>query len=341
MTLGNERVTTSASPGRVRKAAALSWSWLIRNLDAGVALLVAGIIAILDQIKELKPTSRDDAVIVVLGLLAFGAIRDRERGEARDRATAATAAQIRRSTERMSVDLAAVSHSLAEQAQVRILHGEEAGHELALARDNARTWLFRGGTGTDFRTATLPRIVNRAQSHGLSVRVEILDPMDFDACDRYAEHRDAQEGGTESWDRRRVERECYATILACCWYRQRYPRLQLELRLSGIFWTMLWDVSDEALFITQEDSSRPMLKAPTDCVLYEYVRTELDFSFDHARQLDLGPARSVHLSTDDRPSHHEVRSLFLALELPIPSGYIDADLAAIVELALPSENAGL
>lgn len=340
MTLGNERVTASVPPGRVRKAAALSWSWLLRNLDAGVALVVAVLIAILDQIKELKPTSRDDAVIVVLGLLAFGAIRDRERGESRDRAAAAASEQIRQSTEQMRADLAAIGHAMAAQAQVRILHTEEAGHELAVARDNARTWLFRGGTGTDFRQATLPRIVPRAQSHSLSVGVEILDPTDSDACDRYAEHRDAQDGGVQSWDRNQVKRECYATILACCWYRQRYPRLQLELRLSRIVRTMLWDISDEALFITQEDPLRPVLKAPADCVLYDYVRTELDYSFDHARQVDLAPARSVHLSVEDRPSHHEVRRLFLALGLPIPSGYLDTDLADIIDLALPAENGG-
>lgn len=203
-------------------------------------------------------------------------------------------------------------------------------------------WLFRGGTGTYFRAVTLPQVVEQARSgsHSPSVRLEILDPTDAAACDRYVLYRRSQANSAELWDRRRVEHECYATVLACCWHSQRYPRLRPEIGLSRTIRTMQWDLSDDALFITQESPLQLVLKASNGRVLYGFARTELDISFDDARHIDLNPARLIPLSTGNGgPTHNEVRRLFTALRLPMPAAYGDADIDDIVRRALHHENA--
>jgi len=304
--------------------------------------VVAVIISILDQVSSMSQGTVDNSILVVLGLLAYAAIRDRNQSDTRDEATAAAAERTSQSMARVSADLQVVSRILAESAEIQVLHGEEIGRDLAAARNGAPNWLFRGGTGTYFRAVTLPQVVEQARSgsHGLSVRLEILDPTDAAVCDRYVLYRRSQANGVELWDRRRVEHECYATVLACCWHWQRYPRLRPEIGLSRTIRTMRWDLSDDALFITQEFPFQPALKAPNGRVLYGYARTELDISFDDARHIDLNPARSVELSTGNGgPTHNEVRRLFSALRLPMPAAYGDADLDDIVRRALHVENA--
>jgi hypothetical protein len=350
MTPGNERVAISAPPGRVQQLAARSWTWLKSNLDTAVALSVAAFITVLDMVSTVDQGTMNNAVIVVLGLLAYSVVRDRGKDEARDKEIAAAAGQADRSMARLSAELAGLSAKIADlgriledSAEIRVLRGPQIEDGLAAAHTGARNWLLRGGAGTEFRTVTLPRIVTQAQAgaHPLSVRLEILDPTDSKACDQYAFYRQSLGNGAEPWDGRQVERECYATILACCWHWQHYPRLRLEIRLSPIVRTMLWDLSDDALFITQESSSRAVLAVAAGRVLYDYVRTELDISFDHARDIGLGEARSARLSAGNRdPSHNEVRRLFDTLRLPLPVSYGDADIADIVQRALHAKKAG-
>ncbi|MDI5964121.1 hypothetical protein POF50_033230 [Streptomyces sp. SL13] len=342
MTPGNVRVTTGAPPGRISRAATLSWTWLRRNIDTAVTLAAAVIISILGLASTIAPDMLESAILGVLALLAIVAIRDRDRIDARDEATAEAAERTSRSMARVSEDLQFVRGFLEAGPEIQVLHGEEIERGLAAARDGAPNWLFRGGIGTYFRTVTLPQVVEQARSgsRSLSLRLEILDPADEVACGRYLRHRQSQANSGELWNRRQVERECFATVLACCWYRKRYPRLRVEIGLSRTVRAMQYDLSDDALFITQEPPLRPALKAPSGRELYAYARTELDISFDEARPVDLELVRDVPIDTGNGgPTHNEVRRLFTTLRLPLPAAYGDADIADIVRRALHHENA--
>jgi hypothetical protein len=343
MTPGSGRVAIGAASGRAFRAAARLWSWFKRNVDTSTALVVAAVISVLGQVATVDPRTVNNAILAVLGLLAFAVIRDRGRDEARDELIVGAAEQTSRLLTQMSADLQIVSRTSAQNAEIQLLtDGGALERDLTASRNSTHNWLFRGDTGTYIRAVTLPRIVERARTgaHELYLRLEILDPADAAVCDQYALYRRSQAGSVERWDRRQVEYECYATILACFRHWQSYPRLRPEIGLSRIVRTMRWELFDDALFITQEVPAQPAFKVPSGRLLYECTRTELDLSFDQSRRLELAPARSVRLSTTSRgPTYSEVRRLFSALRLPIPAAYGDADLNNIIGRVLPAQNA--
>ena len=47
----------------------------------------------------------------------------------------------------------------------------------------------------------------------------------------------------EAWTPQRTRKEAFATILAACWYRQRFTFLLIEVGLSKVMTTFRWDLS--------------------------------------------------------------------------------------------------
>jgi hypothetical protein len=290
--------------------------WLKQDYDGVVTLavvVVAIVLELLNVISGSPPISTavtDQAVLVVLGLLAFSILRDRRRE--RDAA--------------------------GESQAVRLLNGVEIRRELEEARRGTDHWWFKGGTGTYLRAVTLPQCVQNAEreQRHLRIQIEIIAPTNEALCDYYARFRHARPDGTgEPWSRERARNEAYATILAACWYMQRYTFLRIEVALSETVPTFRWDLSSSCVIMTQElNGPHVMFKAPS--THYHLYTRELDSSFKQARRIPLELATHVRLSQE--PTVGEARCLFGALDLELPVAMSDDAVADVVHRALHARN---
>jgi hypothetical protein len=231
-----------------------------------------------------------------------------------------------------------VSRALSDLSMVRVLTWSEVTAVLAEARRTTDRWVFRGGTGTYVRARTLPDCVAHARRdrRALMVRLEIIDPMDQEACASYARFRRSLADDETDWTVERTQRESYATIVACCWHRQRYELLDVKIGLSRVMPTLRWDLSASGLLITQGDPRRPALYVERGKLLYDYLYTELRTSLEQARSLPLDRTRDIELG--DPPTLEEVRRLLQALDMPLPSSFTDSDVADVINRALRAEN---
>jgi hypothetical protein len=287
--------------------------WLRANADGVVALLIAvtvGILAILDVLGAEKINA---AILLVLALLAATLLKDRQ--------SAAKAA---------------------DTSAVRQLSGLEYGQENAQARRHTDQWIFKGGTGTYLRAVTLPECVEHArrEQRPLRMQLEIIDPTDESLCTAYAQFRyslsPGPDGTGETWTVQRTRKESFATVLAACWYRQRYPFLTIEVGLSKVMSTLRWDLSSQSMIMTQDNPSHPALMFAKGKPYYRAYSRELVASFRQARRIDLDKANELQLS--DEPTVEEIRKLFSMLELELPRSFTDRDIADVITKALRAKN---
>lgn len=269
---------------------------------------------------------------------------DREMREGFRHATAAiapVAGQLERLTDLEGVVRDART-ALDDLSMVRVLTGAEVTAALAEARRHTDVWMFKGGTGTYIRAVTLPDCVEvaRREKRTLSFRLEILDPSDEAACARYAQFRNgllpAPDGTGEPWTVDRTRKEAFATVLAACWYRQRFPLLDVEVRLSSVMTTFRFDLSSTCVIITQEDPRAPAMMISRGRFYYERWRTELRASLEQGRRVPTERGDSVRLAPE--PTVDEVRRLFTVLDLPLPSTFSDRLVADIVARAVQPKN---
>ncbi len=189
---------------------------------------------------------------------------------------------------------------------------------------------------------TLPRCVElaRAGRRSLQMRLEIRDPTDDAVCERYESFRrslsTAPDGTGEAWTRGRARLESYATIVAACWYRERFQLLDIHVGLSSTMSTFRYDMSSEYLVVTQDDARFPALLIPRGKPLYDGYDVDLRNSFDQTRAVRLELSGSVSLS--ETPTPAEIRRLLEALNL-FPDQLLDEqELQAIAEKAVHAKN---
>jgi hypothetical protein len=316
--------------------------WIGKNADGLIALVlavcVAGLsLADVDAVGSAETVS--NAVLLVLAVLAATLLRDRMRAGAVERDVARMLEIVNQLDTKMTSTRAALDAA----ANVRVISSEEVGQALADARRDTEGWTFKGGTGTFIRAVTLPECIERARRDGrpLTVRLEILDPANDNACEHYAVFRrslsQAPDGTGELWTLDRTRKEAFATILAACWYRQRYRLLTVEVGLSSTITTFRWDLSSRCLIITQQNPREPALLIKRGWVYYDRYVTELLTSLEQANRLPIEQAaKAVPLS--DEPSVEEVQKLFVALNLPLPSSFDDRAVSEIIRKAVKAKN---
>jgi hypothetical protein len=286
--------------------------WLKDNYD-GVITIVVVVVTLgtrLLNVPGYQPPI-DQALLVVLGLMAYTVLRHQPRTERADR----------------------------ESGAVRVLNEDEMRRELEEARKHTDVWIFKGGTGTYLRAVTIPQCAQNAdrEHRSLKVQVEIIDPTNRDLCEYYSGLRDSRPDRTgEPWTAERTRNEAYATVLAASWYQQRYQLcLGIEVALSATVPVFRWDLSSTRVVMTQEDAS-PNLMFTAPSSHYHYCTRELNASFRQARRVPLELAKTVHLSYE--PTVPETRCLFAALGMALPDAVSDADVAQIVRKALHAGN---
>jgi hypothetical protein len=286
--------------------------WLIANVDAVVALLIAVTVGILSVLHVLGTEKISAAILLVLALLATTLLQDR------------------RSTSKAQADTSAV----------RQLSGVEIDQELAEARRHTEQWTYKGGTGTYLRAVTLKECVERArrEQRPLHMQLEIIDPTDDALCMEYAQVRSSlvpgPDGTGETWTFERTRKEAFATILAACWHRQRFTLLTIEVGLSKIMTTFRWDLSSLSVIMT--DPSGPALMFARDKPPYRAYSRELNESFRQARRVGIEKATELQLSNE--PTLDETRRLFTVLELDLPRSFTDRDVSDVITKALRAKN---
>ncbi|MGP3951129.1 hypothetical protein [Streptomyces sp. 7N604] len=313
--------STTQPANRVETAVA----WTFKNLDGVVAIGAALIIGLLDIFNEkLDNNITSGATLLVLAALVFGTLTERRR----------RIADIREAT-------TGTRHALEDLTMVRSLSSSELERALEQARQNTDRWVFKGGTGTYLRAVTLPVCVREAQRQrrSLTIKIDIVNPADEQACAAYARFRQTFAHRLEvvppdSWSADRTRKESFATVLASCWYRQRLDTLEIDVHLSSVVPTLRFDLSASCLIITQDDPRRVNLLVERDRPLYDYYVTELHQSREQAVTLDL--RRTVPLS--DEPTVDEAHRLFERLGLPLPATFTDRDVSDIIDKALHAEN---
>lgn len=293
--------------------------WISRNADGVLALLIAatvGILAVLDVFgtNVLGPDTINAAVLLVLALLAATLLKDRQ----------------------------SASKALTDTTTARQLRGAEVSQELAEARRQTDQWIFKGGTGTYLRAVTLKECVEnaRTEKRPLRMQLEIIDPADEALCKTYAQFRSSltpgPDGTGEPWTFERTRKEAFATILAACWYRQRFTFLMIDVGLSSVMTTFRWDLSSRCVIMTQEDPAGPALMFDRDKPYYRAYSRELMASFNQARRVPIDKASDLVLS--EEPTVEETRKLFSTLTLELPGSYTDRDVSELIVKALRAKN---
>ncbi|MFC5724002.1 hypothetical protein ACFP1Z_27930 [Streptomyces gamaensis] len=301
-------------------------AWTVRNLDAVVAMgaaLIIGLLEIFDH--HLDPSIGSGATLLVLGALVYGTLTERRRRMA-DIHEATTGA-------RMAIE---------DLTMVRSLSGDELERALDHARQHTDRWVFKGGTGTYLRAVTLPVCAQEARRRrrSLTVKIDIVNPADDQACAAYARFRQTFASRLdvtpppEPWSAERTRKESYATVLAACWHRQRLDTLEIDVHLSSVVPTLRFDLSDEYLIITQDDPRRVNLLVEKNRPLYDYYVTELHQHREQAVAVSLLGAEPL----SEEPTVDEVHRLFESINLPLPASLTDGDVSEIVEKALHAEN---
>ncbi|OZM76771.1 hypothetical protein [Pseudonocardia sp. MH-G8] len=282
--------------------------WLIGNADGTLALFIAISVGLLGAADVLGSEQVDAAILLTLALLATTLLRDRQIAAA----------------------------NLARAEAVRLVQAPEAERLNSEAQREASVWIFKGGTGTHLRTVTLRGCVTAAREANRPVRmqIEILDPTDTQLCRRYAEYRAGLRSATgESAEASPevISRNAFATILAVCWYRQRFVLLQPEIGLSRVMTTFRWDISPTFALMTQEDRNAPGMYFDHTMSHYRAYQRELAMSFEQSRRLDLSRIDEHRLA--DEPTPEQVRRLFGELRVDIPLSVGDNDVADIIRRA--------
>ncbi|MGX1772471.1 hypothetical protein ACWIGW_10170 [Nocardia brasiliensis] len=288
--------------------------WFRNNVDGSFAVLLAITVGLLQFLDVIGTDQVNAAMLLVLGLVAITLLRDRHLS----------------------------AKAVRDATSVHLLYGPEIGHAHTLARRGTEQWMFKGGTGTYIRAVTLRECVENArrEQRPLRVQLEILDPTDEQLCKTYAQFRsslqpEADRTG-ELWTTERTRKEAYATVLAGCWYRQRFTFLTIDIGLSAVMTTFRWDLSSSCVIVTQDNPNTPAMMFERDKPYYRDFNRELVASFKQTKQVPL--SRTEELPLSDEPTVDQVRGVFQALGLELPAAFTDRDVADIVRRALQPRN---
>jgi len=327
--------------------------WIKNNAESSVALVLAVTMSLLGLVDVVSAELVSKAIPLTLGVVAFAMLRERWRQESVNadmheslKDVARTLELLHERVERiagMDRVLASTQQTLDGMAAVKMAAGAQVTEALTKARIGTDRWIFKGGTGTHTRVVTLPACLREASlgRRELVVRMEILDPTNLGLCDRYARlYRGLAEGEDDdalTWTGKGTQIESYATILACCWYKQQLEHLlNVEIGLSSTLSTFRWDLSSRYLIVTQRGPRFPAMIVERGRPYYDSWNIELRMSLGECRKVQMDRALDVRL--DEVPSPADVRELFRRVDVALPDDYDDADIESIVEKALRDTN---
>ncbi|MFC9997616.1 hypothetical protein [Nocardia sp. NPDC127526] len=327
--------------------------WVKANAEGSIAIGLAVAMSALGLVGLVSVDLVSKVIPLTLAVVALAVLRDRWRQETVNAEMLRSVGEANAALGHMRecVDrigqleglMTSTQRTMESFAAVRFASGAEVSDALEQARGDTDRWIFKGGTGAFNRVVTLPHCVRHAVHvrRELLVRMEILDPTDLQACERFARlYRSLADGADDdahTWSGMGTQIESYATIFAACWYKQRATHLlDIEIGLTSVVSTVRWDLSSQCLIVTTRGPRFPAMIVEKGQPYYDSWSIELRTSFAEARKVPMDRASTVPLGPE--PSVAEARDLFDALGLGLPDNYTDADVETIVEKALCVDN---
>lgn len=311
--------------------------WLADNADVIIGLGLAVFASILGIAGVVPPYVVANVTVLTLATLAFVMLRDRGRQEK-------AARQVEGSVTTANAQILSLFAKFTESRPIKILNGPEISRALIVARTGTDQLVFKGATGTFTRAVSLPECLASARDsrRPLRVRIEIFDPGNTQLLESYVElyasWAEGRDDPQSQWTVDATRQEILATILAACWHKERNPwLLDIEVFLSPSLTTFRWDLTHNALIITQIGPRFPAMLIERDDVYYSCWSAELQASMEaSAKRLPLREVSALRLG--DHPGPEAVRALFDRLNVAIPDDYRDEHLKALIQKALHEED---
>jgi hypothetical protein len=305
------------------------------DADSLLALLVALVFAVLGPLDLVSQAAINGSILGTLAVIAIIMLRDRGNAKALSQKTKA---ELHRIVAETREDVRRIA---ADSATVRILRGTEVQEAHAEARAGTDHWYFKGGTGTYLRAVTLKKCL-QDRRRPMEFRIEIIDPRDAGACQRYDSFRRTRWSRTsttgDSWRAGQARLESYATVFAACWYNQHSDFVTIRVGLTKIASTFRYDMSAKHLIITRDDPELPAELIPQQAPLFSAYDRELKTSFDQAERVDVERVRQK-VSLSEEPGLGEVKKLLEALGLIPPEQPLsDGEAAVILKKAMEAPN---
>ncbi|WP_395302997.1 hypothetical protein SIM97_11140 [Pectobacterium zantedeschiae] len=200
-------------------------------------------------------------------------------------------------------------------------------------------WYYKGGCGRYFRTKTLPEIAlaARKKSQSKEVLVVILDPTNYDVCEKHAIYRSgmaSQQVEKDKWDLFKVQSELFATIVSTVVTQAQEPLLRLSISLCSHYSSFRIDLSDNYAVITKEDRNAPAIICHKGTYFYKSYKDEVILSLNQSRILKKIKEAKFKISEID--SHH-VKNILEELELKCDF-LNDDDLNRIAKICQEKDN---
>ncbi|CAM3690912.1 hypothetical protein [Smaragdicoccus niigatensis] len=171
--------------------------------------------------------------------------------------------------------------------------------EIAAAAKGADCWKLRARTASYFVRETLPIL---AKSGAVDIRLELLDPREQSLMTLYKNFR-ATHADAPKWSAERVKQEICCSILVICLFKNRYPRLDVDLRLNSSFWILSYDISKAAIFVCGQTYGDTAIKLPNTSEFYRHFDDDFDASFGHLESIQ--PKLAEELTIDNIFSYEE------------------------------------
>lgn len=166
-----------------------------------------------------------------------------------------------------------VTPDIVKKSVMDVLDPKEIGPLLKKATSDSRSWIYNGACGRYTRATTLPMMAMSARQEGIGrdIRVILLDPSNNLLCEEYATYRrslkSAKNGGL--WTKNKVKEEIIATVISALRYKHEEPLLRIEINLVNHFSAFRFDISDQYVIVTKEDSEAAGLKADKSTYFYD------------------------------------------------------------------------
>jgi hypothetical protein len=306
-----------------------TFGWIGGNLDTLVALGTAIVATVAGVFGKLTSDQFSNAALAVLGLIAFAIIRDRGMRDT------------------LKSEITKLSLLISTKNQLEVIPANQIQLDFEDAMRGTDKWIYKGGGGTYLRAVTLKKMGEYAQKSRAPrrVKIQVINPNCVPVCEKYSMYRQSiasprTENEEGKWDLIRVRQEAYATVLAACIFKTKFPFLEIELTVSDTFTLFRYDLSSQHIIITQEDRTAPALKAQAGSAYYNAYLHDLDWCFKQGIPVNIEgiPLNIVGVNCFETITRAQVKEIFKVIGLSDDAFLTDMCAGTIMIKALNAVN---
>ncbi|WP_157120280.1 hypothetical protein [Nocardia fusca] len=169
-----------------------------------------------------------------------------------------------------------------DKIKVEHLPAREIREELDRAARSSREWRIKARTASYFTRCLLPVLLNKNGS--IQVKIQMLDPQIDSLMNQYAAFRSSHPDAA-LWSSDRVRHEICSSILLLAIYANRYPRLDVDIRLSSAFWVLSIDCTEDRIYICGQNKGDAALVFRKGTEFFEHFMDDFDATFALSRTI--------------------------------------------------------